>query len=150
MGKVTLRKDEVKEIGEKLSVFGFNISKNDKIEVIDGLVVSVNNVKSFFYMHGRIVPSLKLALEGKVALKKIAVDMGAVKFVVGGADIMRPGIVEVDESIQKNEVVAIVDVNNHKPLAIGEALFSGVEMKQMATGKAVKNLHFVGDKLWNL
>ena len=33
-------------------------------------------------------------------LKKIAVDMGAVKFVVSGADIMRPGIVEIEEGIE--------------------------------------------------
>ena len=74
--------------------------------------------------------------------------MGAVKFVVNGADVMRPGIVEIEEGIAKDEFVAVIDKNNKKPLAVGIALFSSEEMKGMNSGKVIKNIHYVGDELW--
>jgi PUA-domain protein len=147
--KVTLRKSETKELNEKTAVFGFNITKNDKVEIADGSLVLVNDKVAFFKISEKIIPSLKTALEGKVTLKKIIVDMGAVKFVVSGADIMRPGIVFIDEGIIKGEIIAVLDEKNKKPLAVGEAFFDTFEMKNMTSGKAVKNLHYVGDKLWN-
>ncbi len=74
--------------------------------------------------------------------------MGAVKFVVNGADIMRPGIVEIAD-VNEGEYVVIVDENNRKALAVGIALYSGEEMKQKDGGKVIKNIHYVGDELWN-
>ena len=89
-------------------------------------------------------------LQERNVLKKITVDMGAVKFVVNGADIMRPGIVEIEEGILKDEFVAVIDKNNQKPLAVGIALFSSEEMKSMTSGKVIKNIHYVGDELWRM
>lgn len=150
MSKVTLRKDEVKELGEKLSIYNYVLSKTDKAEIIDEKYIFINNKPLFFYHEQKIVPSLKLILENKAALKKITVDMGAVRFVVGGADIMRPGILGMDDSIKKDDLVVVIDKNNRKPLAVGQALFDALEMKAMTSGKAVKNLHYVSDKFWTL
>ena len=80
--------------------------------------------------------------------KYVTVDMGAVSFVVNGADIMAPGIVEVDPDIRKNDLVWMRDVNNKKPLAVGIALADGNDILAMDKGKAIKNIHWVGDKLW--
>jgi len=150
MSKVTLRKSDVKEFNEKIKVFGVELKKTDKVEIVDETAVLVNNKAEFFYVGDKVVPALKCVLEGKVTLKKIVVDMGAVKFVASGADIMRPGIKSIDETILLHDFVAVVDEKNQKPLAIGQALFNASEMQQMTTGKAIKNLHFVGDKLWNM
>lgn len=76
--------------------------------------------------------------------------MGAVKFVTNGADIMSPGIVEADDDIDVGNIVVIEDMNNHKPLAIGESLISGAEMVESSKGKAIKSIHYVGDEIWNL
>ena len=76
--------------------------------------------------------------------------MGAIRFVVNGADIMRPGIVEIEAGIKKDDFVAVVDKNNQKPLAVGIALFSSEEMKAMSSGKVIKNIHYVGDELWKM
>ena len=62
---------------------------------------------------------------------------------------MRPGIVSFDDGILKDEIVLVVDVNHKKPLAVGRMMFSGDEAKAMASGKIVKNVHWVGDKIWN-
>ena len=78
----------------------------------------------------------------------VTVDMGAVRFVTNGADVMAPGIVDADEDILENDQVWIRDVNNKKPLAVGFALMSGEQMVNENKGRAIKIVHHVGDKIW--
>ena len=52
--------------------------------------------------------------------------------------------------IVEDEIVVIVDETHNKPLAIGMSLITGPEMVENSKGKAIKNLHFVGDAIWNL
>lgn len=74
--------------------------------------------------------------------------MGAIKFVTNGADIMRPGIKEINEKIKKNEIICVIDEKYGKPLAICRALFDADEIKEKKEGKVLENLHYVGDKKW--
>ena len=101
----------------------------------------------FFYYEKEIIPTLKFLLQHD-ALKKITVDMGAVKFIVKGADIMRPGITKIDENIQKNEIIVVVDETHNKPLAVGRVLFNSEELNSMNSGNVIKNIHYVGDETW--
>jgi PUA domain protein len=87
------------------------------------------------------------AIELRPTKKLVVVDSGAVRFVVNGADIMRPGIVSADPEIAVGDLVVIVEERYKKPLAIGRALAAGTDMK--GEGKAVKSLHHVGDAIWN-
>jgi PUA domain protein len=80
---------------------------------------------------------------------KIVVDMGAVPYVCKGADVMAPGIRSVNGEFETNELLVIVDERHSKPLAVGMALLSSDEMKAARKGKAIKTLHYVGDKLWS-
>jgi PUA domain protein len=82
--------------------------------------------------------------------KFVIVDMGAVKFVANGADVMAPGIVDADININENDQVWICDEKNQKPLAIGIALINGEKMIAEKQGKAITIVHYVGDLLWNL
>ena len=81
--------------------------------------------------------------------KYVVVDMGAVKFVTNGADVMAPGIVDADTNIAENDQVWICDVNNKKPLAVGIAIISGDQMVAENSGKAIITIHHVGDMLWS-
>jgi PUA-domain protein len=152
MKRKILRKREIRELNELIVRYGFQFDKKDNVEIVEvdeRKVIKSNNGGMFFYLGDEIIPSLRLVLSNKINLKKIIVDMGAVKFVVNGADIMRPGVVEVEEEIEKGEIIEIIDVNNRKPLAIGRALCGSEEMKNKEEGKVVKNLHFVGDGIYN-
>ncbi len=82
------------------------------------------------------------------AKRFVTVDMGAVKFVANGADVMGPGIVDADPSIAAGDFVWIRDERNKRPLAIGRALVAAESMLSKTKGKAVASVHFVGDKLW--
>ena len=103
----------------------------------------------FFAVDNLIIPTLKTLLQ-KQFLKTITVDMGAIPFVTKGADVMRPGIVKISENVKKNELVCVVDEKHGKTLAVCQALFSTEEMQQMQKGKVLKNLHYVGDEVWEI
>jgi PUA domain protein len=78
------------------------------------------------------------------------VDKGAIRFVSNGADIMAPGIVGADSEIKEGDLVIIVEETYLKPLAIGKALMKGPQMVEADSGKAIKSITHVGDKLWNM
>ena len=82
--------------------------------------------------------------------KYVVVDMGAIKFVTNGADVMAPGIVDADPEISPGEQVWICDETYHKPLASGIALMNGMDMKRETTGKAVQVVHYLGDAVWRI
>lgn len=77
----------------------------------------------------------------------VTVDAGAVSFVSDGADVMRPGIVEVDDTIELGDLVVIAEETHGKVLAIGRALVDGEEMLG-DSGKVVESIHHVGDELF--
>lgn len=81
-------------------------------------------------------------------LPSVVVDMGAIPYVCNGADVMAPGIKEVQGEFGENDLVVIRDIEHGKALAVGLALVASEEMEGMGKGKAVRNLHHVGDKLW--
>jgi len=83
-------------------------------------------------------------------LPKIVVDMGAIPHVCNGADLMVPGVVQINGDFNTNDFVLIVDERHSKPLAIGVALFDSHVMGKMKHGKIVRNIHYVGDKLWKV
>ncbi len=78
----------------------------------------------------------------------VVVDSGAVSYIVNGADVMAPGVVEADPKIVPGDMVVVMEERHRKPLAIGQALVPGTEMH--GTGKVVRSIHHVGDDLWDL
>lgn len=129
-----------------------DLSKNTKIEYIkddDLELILIEGTPSFFYLNKKIHPTLKFIHGKENDFKKITVDMGAVKYVCSGADIMRPGIIKIDENILKDDTVIIIDEKNNKALAVGIALEDAETMNSAKQGKAIKNIHWVGDKIWN-
>ncbi|MBN2368377.1 DUF1947 domain-containing protein [Candidatus Woesearchaeota archaeon] len=146
--KKSMKNKEVRILSaEVFGLYGIELSKKDKYET-DERIVLINNEPMFFHSEGKIIPTLKMLLKHG-CLRKITVDMGAVPFVVKGADIMRPGIVGIQEGIQKGEVVVIVDEKHSKPLGIGQAMFSAEDMEKLDKGKVIRALHYVGDEIWN-
>lgn len=148
--KKRLRKSEIRELNESLNQYSYQADKKDLVEILEesSLKLVLINSRPLFFYRRVPVPTLKFLIEHPV-LKKVVVDMGAVKFVVSGADIMRPGIVEIDSEIEDGQHVMIVDQNNMKPLAVGTALYNAEEIRSMSSGRVVRNLHYVGDSIWN-
>jgi len=79
----------------------------------------------------------------------VVVDMGAVKFMCNGANVMRPGIKNYSD-FSKDDIICVVEESQHKFLAVGKALVNSSEMKKMPKGEVVKNLHYISDKYWEI
>ncbi|QLH04823.1 RNA-binding protein [Nitrosopumilus oxyclinae] len=77
----------------------------------------------------------------------VTVDMGAVKFMCKGANLMRPGIKKFTE-FEKDKIVCIVEESQHKFLAVGKSLVSSSELETMEKGEVIKNMHYVSDRFW--
>ena len=79
----------------------------------------------------------------------VMVDMGAVKFMCNGANVMRPGIKKYTE-FSKDDLVCVIEESKHKFLAVGKALTDSLELESMPKGEIVKNLHYISDKYWEI
>lgn len=149
-----LRKNEHKAlINDITEAFGDASSfENKKLEYVetDKLdFIFVDNEPLLFKIEGKIFPTVKGALKLNPSKRRVVVDSGAVKFIVNGADVMCPGIVAADPFIKEGDLVVVAEERHGKALAIGKALVQGKDMAG-GKGKAVKNLHYVGDEIWML
>ncbi len=77
----------------------------------------------------------------------VMVDMGAVKFMCNGANVMRPGITNYTQ-FEKDSVVCIIEESQHKFLAVGKSCVISTDMESMSKGEIVKNMHYISDKYW--
>lgn len=121
------------------------------VEVVEsdfGELLLINGKPLLFKINNILNPTL-MASELLVSLPKVVVDMGAVRFVCNGADVMAPGIVRYEGSFSKNDLALVVDVKYGKILALGEMLYSLEEAKSIKQGPVVKTKHYVSDKIWN-
>jgi PUA domain protein len=148
-----LKKKNLKIVKDKLGVYADLLPPKAQVEMLETDVedlILVDGEPLIMILDGEPYPALKGAMKRELESLFVVVDMGAVKFVAKGADIMSPGIVEADPQIQEGDIVVVVEETHRKPLAIGKSLISGDEMVEEDKGKAVKTIHFVGDKIWNL
>ena len=123
--------------------------KNLKVhELSDDAQIIVGNGIKIVKVFDEYVPFLS---ETKTLEKfpYVMVDMGAVKFMCKGANVMRPGIKKFSK-FQKDSVVCIIEESHHKFLAVGKTLVSSEEMEKMEKGEVIKNLHYISDKFWEI
>ena len=78
------------------------------------------------------------------------VDEGAVKFLLNGADVMRPGIRSFDEWGDVGMTVVVREEKKGRGIAVAKSLVKSKEMASLAKGPSLKNVHHVGDRFWNL
>lgn len=148
-----LKKKKLKELKKDLKEYSNIIPDKASVEFLEvdpNPFILVEGEPTVIVINKKPFPTLKAALENDIGGKKVTVDMGAVKFVTNGADIMSPGIVASNKDVKPGDVVVIVEETHEKPLAIGIALISGEEMVENDSGKAIENIHYIGDDIWNL
>jgi len=78
----------------------------------------------------------------------VIVDMGAVKFMCNGADVMRPGITSYSE-FSKGDIVCVAEESQHKFLAVGISSRPSADLNGQEKGPVIRNMHYVSDKFWN-
>ncbi|MFW9830771.1 MAG: PUA domain-containing protein [Candidatus Thorarchaeota archaeon] len=97
-----------------------------------------------------VFPGLPALLSENVQLPQVVVDMGAVKHIANGADVMAPGIFDLNHELSPGDLVVIIDQKNLAPLAVGRMLLLPQVILKTNKGRAIETLHYVGDYLWKL
>jgi PUA domain protein len=141
----------IEELKEIFNEIFFNEKSSVEIGDLDEItIIFVDGEPCFMFHNDNIIFTLHGLNRYKPKKNFVVVDMGAVKFVTNGADVMAPGIVEVDKDILEGNQVWICDETHHKPLAVGIALVDGEDMVSQSQGKVIYTIHHVGDELWKL
>ncbi|MDG7008228.1 MAG: hypothetical protein JRN06_08280 [Nitrososphaerota archaeon] len=78
------------------------------------------------------------------------VDEGAIRFLLNGADVMRPGIRKLDDWGAAGRMVVVKEEKKGRAIAVGTSMVSSAEAQGMAKGGCIRNLHHVGDRFWSL
>ncbi len=82
-------------------------------------------------------------------LANVIVDMGAVKFMCNGANVMRPGIKKYTE-FKKGDIVCISEESQNKFIAVGKAIMDSSELESISKGEIIKNMHYISDRYWEI
>ncbi len=120
----------------------------EKVELENFEIYLVNGKPILVKIEEKIIPTLIFEDAIKI-LPKIVVDEGATPYICRGADVMRPGITKIIGDFPPNSFVVVVEEKYQKPIALGLSLHSSQEIWMYEHGKMVKNLHYVGDDVWN-
>ena len=113
---------------------------SDDAQIITGKGIKVLKIENDYLPFLSEIDTLK-------KFPNVTVDMGAVKFMCKGANLMRPGIKNFSE-FEKDKLVCIVEESQQKFLAVGKAVVSSKELEEMDKGEVLKNLHYISDKFW--
>jgi len=77
------------------------------------------------------------------------IDEGALKYIIKGADVMRPGISKYDEWGEAGKLVIVREDKKGRAAAVGRTAVASSEMAELKKGNCIKNLHHAGDRFWN-
>ena len=123
------------------NIKAYEIEKNRKLLIHEDnfAAVLIDEVILPFLGNNNLVESFPYVL----------IDMGAVRYICNGANIARPGIIKF-ESFLKDKVVIVKDIGYQKPLAVGISLCDSKTGMALSKGHIINNMHYVGDKFWNL
>ncbi|WP_457557660.1 DUF1947 domain-containing protein [Candidatus Harpocratesius sp.] len=141
------------QLGLSSEIVSSVISPKKKVEWIkldaNQELYAINGLLTFWHREGKFIPLLSYLTKQDLPYPRVKVDQGAVKFMSKGADVMRPGIIEISDGIHPGDIVLIEDPQHGRILSVGEALYSSEEIESMNTGKVIKCIHSLSDPIWN-
>lgn len=164
MKRIRLSNREIKELANSLGKLGEVLREADVVEIVE-----VEGGKAIYIVDGIpalykssitslgefVIPTLYLIHKTPMGQKitavypAVGVDAGAVKHILNGADVMRPGIREIAGDFEREEPLFILD-DKRRTIAVGVSLYSRRELENLERGKVVHNVHYLGDKIWRL
>jgi predicted RNA-binding protein (TIGR00451 family) len=104
---------------------------------------------AFIKASGGFIPFLGSA-EALSLFPSVLVDEGAIRFLLNGADVMRPGVRSLPDWGDVGKTVVVKEDKKGRAIAVGVSVVRGDEAIKMTKGPCLKNVHHVGDRYWNL
>ncbi|MEM2233624.1 MAG: PUA domain-containing protein [Nitrososphaerota archaeon] len=148
-----LSKSDLRALRERLRSQGLELecrtgavmeADERKVLVLDGFVL--------FEHRGLLLPIASEKVNGPLLSRypAVYVDLGAVPHVLNGAAVMRPGIVRIEGTFSRGDVVVVREEKGSQAIAIGEALLSSGEALSASKGRVISNVQRHGDRYHEL
>ncbi|KAJ7063144.1 hypothetical protein C8F01DRAFT_1131697 [Mycena amicta] len=109
----------------------------------------------FQHFDGPLYPTLRLLHKYPYILPMVKVDRGAIRFLLGGAHMMCPGLTSAggylpppDAALPTDTPVAIYAEGKTHAVGVGITKLGTEEMKSVNKGIAVETVTYLGDDLW--
>jgi PUA domain protein len=149
-----LRSDAVRDLEDALAAdFGiaFDADGYELVEIGDEEIdlVLADGEPVAVYFDGEPAPTVRGANAADPTKRIVTVDAGAVSFVSDGADVMRPGIADVTDDVEADDLVLVAEEAHGKVLAVGRSRVPSAELLG-ESGKVVDSIHHVGDDLYGV
>lgn len=116
------------------------------------LIIIDNEILFFCEQGGPYFPTLKLLHKFPNMMPWMQVDRGAIRFVLGGANIMCPGFTSaggmIPKSLPPGTPVAIYAEGKEHAMALGITKMSTDDIVSKNKGVGVDTVHFLMDGLW--
>jgi malignant T-cell-amplified sequence len=134
-------------------------SQLDLVKLPDRVSLYSLEDKPLFWQHmdDPIIPHLKVVHQYPHAFKTVAIDRGAIRFVLSGATLMVPGLTskggvlpDKSEEIKPGEVVVVKAEGKDEVCLVGVLDVGTEEMKEKKKGVAMQRGHYIGDGLWKI
>ena len=121
------------------------------------------NVLFYQIQDGTIMPHIKIVHRYPWMLRQMQIDKGGLKHIIGGSDVMVPGLISatgkfgmqthflisyLDERAEKGDVVAVMGEGKTHAIAVGVMQIDGEDFPIKKTGIAIEVKHHLGDALW--
>jgi PUA domain protein len=134
-------------VGVKLGL-GHSAQANCE-EPADG-VVFVNFDELTFVQSGDVILPFLGSKDALGLFPSATVDEGAIKFLLNGADVMRPGIRSFDQWGEAGKIVVVKEEKKGRAIAVARSTVPSSEVRTMSKGVCLTNLQHVGDRFWTL
>jgi PUA domain protein len=123
-------------------------------EAVNLVTAALPDATVLFYQHhdGPFLPHLALVHRYPFILPSHRLDVGGCKFALSGATIMCPGLTSkggrVTDGIDEGDAVALFIEGKRHAVAVGIALMSADDIRDVNKGPCFENEHYIGDGLW--
>lgn len=151
---VLSRHDSMDMVGKVEASTGANLGLGKSAharceEPTEGVVFVNLDGLTFIQSEERFLPFLG-SKETLDLFPSATVDEGAIRFMLNGADVMRPGIRSFDQWGETGRLVVVKEEKKGRAIAIGKATVTSGDALSMTKGICLKNVHHVGDRYWTI
>ena len=151
-----MSKRESREVSERLpsplnELYDWRLEPVVKVEITQkySLIICKRGVALVEFRGGELyVPALTDSNAISRIKGYVVVDEGAVRYVVNGANVMRPGVVEYS-SFSEGSLVVVKEPVYKRVIAVGYSMVDSSELEGLERGAVVKNVHYLRDPAWN-
>lgn len=108
-------------------------------------------------MDDPLIPHLRVVHAFPNCFSRVAIDRGAIRFVLSGATLMAPGLTsaggwlpDADHELKEGEVVTVEAEGKNEACLVGQLRMGTEEIKEKKKGVVIDSGHYLGDGLWKL